>query len=71
MFMYFQQVFKKIADKINLMRKPLKVNTASGATLSPIQIAPLDLNLEEQNFTHNIIVCTKLKQHLILGLDSA
>ena len=45
-----QQVFKKIAGKINLIGKPLKVNTASGATLGPIRIAPLDLNIE-QNFT--------------------
>ena len=64
-----QQVFKKIADKICLIRKPLKVNTASGATLSPIGIASLDLNIEGQNFTHNFIVCTKLKQYLILGLE--
>ena len=56
-----KQVFQKIVDKINLIRKPLKVNTTSRATLGPIGIAPLDLNIEEQNFTHNFIVCTKLK----------
>ena len=33
-------------------------------------IAPLDLNIE-QKFTHNFIVCTKLKQHFILGSDLA
>ena len=54
-----------------MIRNPLKVNTASGPTLGPTGIAPLDLNIEEQNFTHNFIVCTKLKQHLILGLDFA
>ena len=57
-------------DKINLIRKPLQVNTAIWATLGPIGIAPLDLNIEEQNCTNNFIVCTKLKQ-LILGLDFA
>ena len=41
----------------------------SGATLGPIGKAPSDLNIEEQNFTHNFIVCTKLKQHLTLGCD--
>ena len=66
-----QDMFKKIAEKINLIRKTLKVNTASGATLGPISIAPLEVNIEEKNFTHNFIVCTKLKQHLILGLDVA
>ena len=50
----------------------MKVNTASRATLGPIGIAPLDLNIETQNFlTHNFIVCTKLKQNLILGLNFA
>ena len=71
MFMYFAKVFKKIVDKINLIRKPLKVNTAIEATLGPIGIALLDVNIEEQNFTHNFIVCTKLKQPFILGLDFA
>ena len=66
-----KQVFQKIASKIDLIRKPLKVNIASGATLGPIGIAPLHLNIEEQNFTHNFIVCTKLKQNLILGLHFA
>ena len=47
------------------------MNTASGATLGPIGVPSFDFNLEEQNFTHNFIVCTKLKQHLILGLNFA
>ena len=64
-----QQTFKKIADKMNLIRKPLRINTVIGATLGPIGIAPLDMNIEEQNSTHNFVVCTKLKQHLILGQD--
>ena len=66
-----KQVFQKIAHKINLIRKPLKVKTTSGATLGPIGIAPLDLDTEEQNIIHNFIVCIKLKQNLILGLDFA
>ena len=37
-----KQVFQKIADKFNLIRKALKVNTASRATLGPIVITPLD-----------------------------
>ena len=63
-----KQVFKKIVDKINLTRKTLKVNTTSGAILGPIGITPLDLNIEEQHFTHNFIVCIKLKQNLIYAL---
>ena len=43
----------------------------SRATLGPTGIAPLDLNIDNQNFMHNFVVCTKLKQHLILGLDFA
>ena len=46
-----KQVFWKIADKVDLIRKPLKVNTAGRATLGPVGIAPLDFNIEEQNFT--------------------
>ena len=59
------------ADRIYLIRKPLKVNTASGATLGPIGIAPFFENTDKQNCTHNFIVGTKLKQQLILGLDFA
>ena len=66
-----KQVFHYIVDKINLIRKPLKVNATSRATLGPVGIAPLDLNIEEQNFTHYFIGCTKLKQNLILGLHFA
>ena len=47
------------------------MNTASGGPLGPIGIAPLDLNTEEQNFTHNFIVCAQLKQNVILGLSFA
>ena len=54
-----------------MIRKSLKVNTASGATLGPIEIAPLEFNKDTQNFVHNFIVCTKLKQYLILGPDFA
>ena len=71
MSIYFATNFKKVPDKTNLIRKPFKVNIASGATLGPRGIAPLDLNIEEQNFTHKFVLCTKLKQHLILGLDFA
>ena len=71
MFMYFTKKFEKITNKINLIRKPLKVNSASGATLGPIGIAPLDLNIKDQTFTHNFIAWTRLKQHLLLGLNFA
>ena len=49
----------------------MKVNTTSGATLGPIAIASLDLNIEVQSFKQNFIVCTKLRQNLILGLNFA
>ena len=42
----WQQIFNKIEDKINMIRKPLKINTVSGATLGPVGIAPLDLNID-------------------------
>ena len=47
------------------------MNTVSGATLGPIGIAPLDLNIDDQNLVYNFVVCTKLRQHLILVLDFA
>ena len=43
----------------------------SRATLGPIGIAPLELNIDDQNFTHNFVLYTALKQHLILELDFA
>ena len=43
----------------------------SRAILGPTGVAPLELSIDNQNFVHNFIVCTKLKQHLILGLDFA
>ena len=61
--MYMQQIFRE------MIKKPLKVNTASRAILGPIGIAPLGLNINDQNFVHNFIVCTKSKDHLISGLD--
>ena len=51
----------KISDKVNMIKKPLKVNTASGGMLGPIGIAPLELNIDDQNVVHNFIMCMKLK----------
>ena len=52
-----------------MIKKILKVNAASRATIGPIGITPLELSIDYQHFEHNFVVCTKLKQHLILGLD--
>ena len=49
----------------------LQVNTASGTTLDPIGIIPLILDINEHMFMHNFIICKKLKQSLIIGLDVA
>ena len=64
-----QQLFRKISGKTDMIKKPLKVNTASRTTLGPIGIAPLELNIDDKKIVHNFIMCTNLKQHLILGLD--
>ena len=55
--------------QIKMIKKPLKVNTAGGATLGPIGIALIEVSIDDHNFVHNFIVCTQLKKHLILGLD--
>ena len=47
--------------KVHMIRKPLKVNITSRATLGPIGIASLELNINDQNVAHNFTVCTKLK----------
>ena len=47
------------------------VKTASGTTLSPIDLIPLIMDTEEYSFKHKFIICTKLKQPLIIGLDFA
>ena len=67
--MYIITNISKISGKINMIKKHLKVNMASGATLGPIGIIPLELNIDDQNFLHNFVVCTKLKYHLVLGLN--
>ena len=41
-----------------MIKKLLKVNTVSGATLGPIGIFPLELSIDDQNFVHNFIACT-------------
>ena len=64
-----QQLFIKISDKANMVTKSLKVNTASGVVLGSIGITHLELNIDDQIFVYNFIMCTKLKQPLILGLN--
>ena len=54
-----------------MIKRSLKVNITIGDTLGPIGIAPLALNIDDQNIVYNFVVCTKLKQHIILGLDFA
>ena len=51
----------KISDIVNMFKTPLAVNTASGATLGPTGIAPLELSIDDQIFAHYFIVFTKLK----------
>ena len=62
-----QQIFIKISDKVNMIMKPLKVNTASRATLEPIGIDPLELNIDDQNFVHNFHCMYKIEPHPIQG----
>ena len=61
----------KILDRVNAIKKPLWINTTSGTTLGPIGLKQLTMNMEEHSFRHNLIICTKLKQPLIIGLDFA
>ena len=53
------------------MSEFLWVNTASGKTLGLMGIVPLIIDTESCTFVHNSIICTKLKQSLIIGLDFA
>ena len=39
--------------------------------LGPIAIVQLTMNIEEHILKHNFIICTRLKQPLIIGLDFA
>ena len=59
----------KISDKVHITKKALQVSTDSRTTLGPIGLAQLTMNKEEHSFRHYFIVCTKLKQPLIIGLD--
>ena len=55
-------LFMKISNKVNIIKKTLQVNTASGATLGAIGLEQLTMNTEEHIFRHNFITCTKLTQ---------
>ena len=57
--------------RVDMTQKSIKLNTASGTTLGPIGTDPLEFNIDNHIFVHNFIVCTKLKQPLILGLHFA
>ena len=71
MFMHITTIMYKKSDKVSMIQKFLKVNTASGTVLGPIGIAHLELNIDDHIFVHNFIICTKLKQPLFLGLTFA
>ena len=47
------QLFTKIADKVDIIRKTLRANTASGTTLGPIGIVHFIMNKEEHSFEQN------------------
>ena len=55
--------------KVNMIKKSLKINTASGTTLGLTGITPVELNIDNQIVVNNFVICTKLKQPLILGLN--
>ena len=54
-----------------MTRKSLQVNTASRTTLGPLGIVPLIPDINDHAFVHNIIICKKQKQPLIVGLGFA
>ena len=60
-------LFMKISNKVDIIRKTLLVHTGIGITLGLIGIVHLTMNIEEYSFKHNFIICTKLKQYLIIG----
>ena len=46
------------------------MNTASGTTLGPIGgLVSLTLDINDQTFVQILIICKKMKQPLIMGLD--
>ena len=45
------------------------MHITSGTTLGPIGITPLELTIEDQILLHNFVICAKMKQPLILGLN--
>ena len=66
MFLSLIPTFYKNVDKVDIIRKTLGVNTARRTTLGPIGIVHLTMNIEEHSFKHSFIICTKLKQSLII-----
>ena len=61
----------KITYKVNIIKKALQVNTANGTSLGPVGLVQMTMKIEEHSFRHNFNMCTKVKQHLIIGLDFA
>ena len=64
-------LFQKISDRADMTRTSLQVNVASRTFLGPIGIVPLICDINDHVFVHNFIICKKLKQPLIVGLDFA
>ena len=67
--MYFTSSIPENIIQSKRTNMPLQVNTARGTTSDPIGIFPLLLDINDHTFIHNFIICKKLKQPLIIGLD--
>ena len=46
---YHNKYLEKCQVQLHMIKKTLKVNTASGTTLGPIGIAPLELSIDDHN----------------------
>ena len=66
-------ISKKYYDTLNLPEPRelygLKVTTASGESIAPVGMIECPFTIGEKNFSHNFIICEKMRRPMILGFD--
>ena len=59
----------QISKKVTMVEKHLRVGQADGTSLGPEGLVKLLIEINNNHFKHLFIVCQKLKQPLLFGMD--
>ena len=64
-------LFDQISKKVAMIEKYLKVGQADGTSLGPKGLVKLLIEINDNHFKHQFIVCQNLTQTLLFGMDFA